>query len=561
MPWLLLAVALATSFAVRIQVPEVVLANAVHDDQLLVRLAHTLRGGEWLGSFDGRILAKGPGYPIFIWLTSDLGLPIKAAEGLVQLLGALLVALAVARLGGSGVLAALAGALVAFDPAYLGEEASRLNRTAFYSSVCLALVAATALVAAPARGTGGRARRVGSVATRAGVGVVAGILGATYWVTREERPWLLPTLVLLSAGLLLLGVRARAGVPRWRVLVPPLVGLLAAGTVAAAGVAEVVHRNERRYGFAGVSDFAEGGFAELYGALAAVDVSSPRQYVPVSKQQRSAAYAASPTLAKLRYELEVGADDWVAPGCLHYGVCDDYIGGVFGWALRDAIDAELGAVTDARSHQDFMYRAAGEIRGACGSAYACRTSGPSFMPDLRAVAVSDMASAAGRGAVALVRFRSGEQVEAGADQAMWAQISATVVGIAATAQEQPSTPPPAVAGWRAGLSAVLGVLLAVLALPALAGMMVALVTEAAGSRGLGILALAATVGVAARLGLLVIVDTTSFQAVATGYLLPAFDLALLAVLLGTWCLAIVVVDRRRGSRVAKGPSLIERTKA
>jgi len=560
-PWVLLAVALAVSFAIRIQVPEVVLANAGHDDQLQVRLAHTLRGGQWLGPFDTLILAKGPGYPIFIWLTSDLGLPIKAAEGLVQVLAALLVALVVARLGGGGLLAAMAGALVAFDPAYLGDEASRLNRTAFYSSVCLALVAATALAAMPARGTGGRVRLVGSILGQAVVGVVVGVLGAVYWVTREERPWLLPTLVVVAAGLLLLGVRRRPGAARWRVLAPPLVALVAAAAVALGAVAQITERNQERYGFAGVSDFAEGGFPELYKALSAVDVNSPRQFVPVSAQQRSAAYTASPTFAMLRDELEVGAANWVYGGCVTYGVCDDYSGGWFAWALRDAVAAQLGPAPDARPYQAYMSQAAKEIRAACGISYACRNSGPSFVPDLRAVAASEIASATARGAVALVRFRTGQVAEAGADPAMWAHVAATVEGIAATAEEQPSTAPPGVVEWRRGLSAVLGVLLTLLAVPALAGMTVAVARGVAGSRGIGLLALAATVAVTARLGLLVIIDTTSFPAVSNGYLLPAFDLALLAVLLGTWCLAVFVVDRRRGSRVAKGPSLIERTRS
>jgi len=71
------------------------------------------------------------------------------------------------------------------------------------------------------------------------------------------------------------------------------------------------------------------------------------------RDQRTAAYAASPTFAQLRPLLEgyVGKF-WAGPGCRQVHVCDDFVAGWVPWALQQSVFTVLRA-PDAATVQAF----------------------------------------------------------------------------------------------------------------------------------------------------------------------------------------------------------------
>ncbi len=542
-PWAVLVAVLTLSVVIRAQVPVLVLADAAIDDTLAVRTAAALRDGLWLGTYDQLILAKGPGYPIFVAAMAEAGIALKVGEAMAHAAAAGLVSLAVARISAARWVAVIAGAAVALDPAMLGDEAARVNRLGFYASVCIALFALIVLVVCP---TGPRGDRPAGlllslrVLVRITLGVVTGAVLAAYLVTREERVWLGPSVALAVVGLLVLSLsrpRSTFG-PIWARLLPPVAGLLATAAVAAVGVGEVTARNEAAYGVRQITDFSDGSFADLFDALAAVDTGPPRDLVPISSAQRTLAYQQSPTFAQVRTGLEVDQAFWVQVSCEAVDVCDDYAGGWFPWALRGAIWAQLAPVTSAAQAEAFMARATAEIRAGCDTAYACRPPPiAAFFPAVEAIEAWQVTRLTATGVDALVRFRTGSQPERPGSAADWERFADVVVGVADTPEAQASDPPGWVRSWRWMVTGVFGALLALLAVPALGGLVVSLSRGTRQERAMAVVGAAAGVTVGVRLTLLALIESTSFPAIATGYLLPVFAPALVSVVIGTWCLA------------------------
>jgi hypothetical protein len=526
-------------------VPVRVNASLTHDDLLFARQAGALLDGRWLGTFDTLTLAKGPGYPLFVAAAYELGLPLKLAEHLLQLVAAALLGLGAGRLTGRPLLGVVLFAVAALGPAHLGEEAARLNRTGLYSSASTALLGASLLAASLARR---RQRGVRDGLAVASTGLAAGGSAWLCFITREERVTLLPP--LLAVGLAALWA-AGGGAPRrtWRQrreiglrLVPVLaVGVVAAGTMW-VGIALVEHRNGEVYGVPLVTDTADGAFPALYAALTAVDVGEPRRYVPISREQREAAYAASPAFARVGPELEGWGSRWIEPGCEAVGVCDDYAAGWVTWAVRGAVLRALGDERTAAATQQLMRTAADEVAAGCGRDYPCRTVVVSFLPELSQLPVREALGATARAtAQVLSHHAPGYRATPGTSE-QHDQFVRVVRGL-------PSGPAAAERAaahegwWPAGLRALFAVLTWAALAPAVVGL---LWWRDHGQRSLQVLGGVLAVAAATRIVLVALVDVTSFPAVGTGYLLPAADPTTAVVVVGVASLVTMGVNARSG---------------
>jgi len=106
----------------------------------------------------------------------------------------------------------------------------------------------------------------------------------------------------------------------------------------------------------------------------------PNFPIPVSASARSAIYAVSPKFAELKPHLEVGATEgWRGLSCAE-GICQDYAGGFFFWALRDAVAAE-GYYRSPATAAQFYRQLATEIEQACDRGQlTCRRRGWGLLP-------------------------------------------------------------------------------------------------------------------------------------------------------------------------------------
>ena len=54
--------------------PIYAIANAVHDDRMMINIAQSLMNGEWMGSYNQMTLVKGIMYPLFLVFCNKIGI-------------------------------------------------------------------------------------------------------------------------------------------------------------------------------------------------------------------------------------------------------------------------------------------------------------------------------------------------------------------------------------------------------------------------------------------------------------------------------------------------------
>jgi hypothetical protein len=137
--FLITAFALALRWAVPLNIVSV---GGAFDDELMVRGAHSIMAGDWLGRWDTLTLAKPAGYPLFL-IAAWLGhLSPTIMVSLVLVLGAWLVFTALRRLRFSYGLALFVYGALLLNPALLSEQASRIYRDGFMAALVIVVVGA-----------------------------------------------------------------------------------------------------------------------------------------------------------------------------------------------------------------------------------------------------------------------------------------------------------------------------------------------------------------------------------------------------------------------------------
>jgi hypothetical protein len=541
-----LALVTVTSLVLSARSPTWVLADQGHDDALYAGLAGHLVDGQWLGPYQSLTLAKGPTYPMVIAAAYELHLPLKLAEQGLHLVAAAVVALAAWRLTRSTWLAVGAYAVIALDPTHLGTWGSRVSREAVYGSLSLILVSGTILFLALLPGLLARGRRW-TVPVSAVAGAALGLTGAAYYMCRDERAWVAPAVAL----------GATAGVATWRLRdrawLRPGLAAAAALVVAAGFFVASVHvvsaRNRTHYGAAVISDLVDGEIARAYTQWQRVDVGEHRRFVPVSRQQRRAAYAVSPAAAELEPWLDgPPGERWLTFGC-EFGVCDDIFGTHFVWAMRAAA-ADIGHMDSAGEAQRYFGRVADDIESACRRELPCAAPGIGPMPPLSRVNARDIAASAwhASGYFLALEFASPDRPwPSSGSQEQWTAMVRPLRGIdddqaaylAAERRALDGQWPVTALAWLYRWCGRLGGALAV------AGLAVGALTRA-GRRHVPVtLAAAAMLAAAlARIMFVALIDASAYPAAKSGvYLLPGVGFYGQFVLLGTWVLVAVVRNR------------------
>ncbi|MBD2494564.1 hypothetical protein [Nostoc sp. FACHB-280] len=122
--------------------------------------------------------------------------------------------------------------------------------------------------------------------------------------------------------------------------------------------------NYFKFGLFAVDDLTSPGIKAAYAQLTSVKHEKWRRFVPVPEETRLKIYDASPSFKKLSVYLEQQGKVWMVPGCRTLNICDDYPGGWFLWAFRDAV-AYAGQYKSAPETELFYKQMAFEIKSAC----------------------------------------------------------------------------------------------------------------------------------------------------------------------------------------------------
>ncbi len=350
--WLAVALAVVKLALLRAQ-PIYAIGNAIHDDQLFLKLARFIAEGQWLGPYDTLTLAKGPIYPAFVALNHYLGLPLRFTEELVYIGACALAVRALRPLALGGWARLLIFAVLLVNPlTYEGQDMTRILRQ--HLTVPFALIVCASLVALALR-------RDRTIAARLPWAITFGLTLGLFWLTREEGIWILgmtALLAVLAFGQIIIGPALARG--------RSLALLFVAFIAAAVPYVTVGTLNERHYGWFGPTEFHAQDFRDAYGALTRVQVGPHYPYIAVTREAREAIYQVSPAFAELRPHFE---------GKIGYGWADDIsfkrderqiAAGWFMWAFRDAV-AAAGHYGSAREALAFYRRIADEVNRACNA--------------------------------------------------------------------------------------------------------------------------------------------------------------------------------------------------
>jgi hypothetical protein len=554
--------AAAVSIALRLNSPPHLMADAGFDDALYAHQGWMLANERWLGPYSFATLTKGPGYPLFIAIVYRLDLPLKLAEHVLYLAASGVLAVAVWRMAGARRLAVVLFVALALDPSHFGAASSLVSRDNFYSALCLLLVGLVLLVTTEVPAIG-RRRAASAVPLALAVAAVLGMVAAAYFITREERIWLAPTLLVAVA----------AGVLSWRrpvtrpaaIAAVSLTVVIGAGLTASWAIGEVRERNQAAYGSDIIGDLAEGEGARVYAAWQRVDLGPADGWVTVNAEQRRAVYDVSPAAAELAEHLEGYGTRWMGKACYPtFTQGCDYRGGQFVWVLREAA-WWTGHAGDAAELQAFLGRMADEIGAACDDGrLPCLEPGPAGMPPLERVDTASFWSSAHRLTTHLVSFEPGDPGRARRSQGTpeaWSEMVRPLRGIDQTMAEYDRMAEDAVGRqWPvAALVDVYRTVARIGVVTALAGLAVTFGFRGPRQRrgSAAALALVLLVGVASRIAALTVVDATAFDARFDPYFLPATGFLVGFLVVGNWLLVQAVRERRVSAREARRAEEVE----
>ncbi len=362
----------ALSLWIRTGFPVFAIPASPADDQLFIRTARYLEAGQWLGPYDNLTLAKGMFYPVFIVLAFWASVPLKIAEQIVYLFVSAMTAGVVRRQAGNSLLGVILFALLAFNPVFWNLQLARVIREGLYISLSLAVVTLAIMIAFPlSREENLNFRR--SVFQGFGLGLV----GAAYWMTREEGIWLLPAVAVVIAVALLgllhsqwIPITEREASPQrfaqLRAIALPL--LLALGVFTAADWL-VAGLNYRHYGIFETNEFRSKSFLRAYGALSRIQHDKWERYIPFPKDVRLRAYSVSPAARELVSSLEGPTGEaWLNLTCslAKTTPCVEVHSGWAMWELRDAV-AAAGHYRSGAEAMKFYETLADQINSACAN--------------------------------------------------------------------------------------------------------------------------------------------------------------------------------------------------
>lgn len=326
-----------------------------HDDTLFLDRAEQLLAGRWLGPYDQFVLAKGPGFPLWIAASHGLGVPLRVGQHLGYLAAVALLVWALRPAVPGRWWPVALFAWLAFNPiGFSGDDTRVLRHDVATVWSVVAFAALTAVWLRPAW-PGGRA---------AAWCMAGGLAFGMGWLTREDAWWMVPGVALLAGAMAVRAgwTRRWVGV-RWAtfaVVLPLLAGW-------AVPVAVVSALNAHHYGWWGTVEFRSREMRAAYGALLRVEPEEWMRFVPVRRETRERIYAASPAFASLRDYFEGPTGEaWARLG---EGVTGrpaherEIHGAAFMWALRDAVE-RAGHGGSAAEALAFYARLAAEVNGA-----------------------------------------------------------------------------------------------------------------------------------------------------------------------------------------------------
>ena len=321
---------------------------AVHDDGLFANNAYAISNGGWLGAYNQLTLAKGAFFPVWLAFLNFFSIPVLTGNQILYILACTFLIVALKPIFKSRLHELICFAFLLFNPITLGEVTMlRIIRDAMNHSLIMIIFA----------GFIGMFMYRDDKKRMLGFSLICGLALGAAWHTREDTFWVLPFAIVACIITALFIVFEKNNVLiKSAFLLIPFVFIFLSNVV----IAEI---NHIAYGRRVVNDFRSRDFQSAYGALLRIAHDEFSYQIPVPTDARMRAYEVSPAFAELKYYLDgERLSGWKGPG----PDTDDFNGGWFFWALRDAV-ALVGYYDHPLYAQEFYERMARELNYALDS--------------------------------------------------------------------------------------------------------------------------------------------------------------------------------------------------
>ena len=317
------------------------------DDGLMMRLATSIREGNWLGEYDYLTLGKHSFFALWLAFLNVLHVNFLVGGQLLYAAACLVLLAAVKPLFRTNAARGLVFLAVLWLPASWAQFTLRVYRDNIYPA--LVLLALGGLVGAFCRFAQPAKKAVPYY-------VVAGAALAAAWLCHEDNALLLPFVGCAAAVyLVFLFTSKTAGQKRAKLAL-----LLLPLALWAGGITAWKAMNYRYYGRFIVSDFSQGEFADAMGALTRVAPGAQQRYIPIPYQTRQMLYEISPTFALLQPYIET-THNYERYGLAHRS---EFMANGIHWMLREAA-ANAGVYATPETARAFWQAVADEVNAAC----------------------------------------------------------------------------------------------------------------------------------------------------------------------------------------------------
>ena len=367
------------------QLPVTLRSHTFHDDYLFWVNGSHIYNGDWLGPYNQMTLAKGAGFPLFLALNANLGIPITLSIALFNLAAFIFVTLSLVKIGLSRIIAALVFAYILFNPFLFPTHILRDN---IY--VAASLIAIFSFI-----------RLCLSVKKEIILSGISGIFLGYFWIIREEGVWIIPGLVLIIS-IFIFSFYRKKDIKSIKIISINIGILIGIGVIFVQLISAINYSNYKIYT---TVDFKEEYYKKSVNILNSIEPKKRISHIPVSEEQRKIAYSVSPSFAQLENYFEVTGKGWTKHLCNIYSwTCGDYAAGLFIWAYRDAV-AELGYYKSGENASAFYKKIYLEILNACTKEIIkCRSNPFGFLPKLTEEQIN-LAPASIANAVKLITYQ------------------------------------------------------------------------------------------------------------------------------------------------------------
>jgi hypothetical protein len=301
----------------------------------------------WYAPYSWTAFVRPCAYPLWIAVIHLLHVPLRLAIELLQVGGALVLLIALRRIGTNRWVSSVCFAAICFHPAGFQLDDYTMSDT-FYAAILWYVLGGLLLTA----GT-----------RRAWIAVGTGVAIAILWNTREEG-LLIVAMVVIWSAIFFAHEKSHGGSTRLTLarITGPIVVTCAVAAVAIIGVYTTnyfVYRSFAR------SEMTARSFQSLFHSLLRIRPSEPKRYVPITSDTLHRAFKVSPTFAELRTQFDGPLGEaWRIETYHRVGVRNEIGVGWIVWATRQAASA-VGVFDTAEKSQRFFKKAAREINSAC----------------------------------------------------------------------------------------------------------------------------------------------------------------------------------------------------